>query len=257
MYSQKEFFHISKIHKVVYYAPSRTGQFVYPGVLPTYELMYYVEGETRIKFDGESFAMKPGDLLYLPKGIEGAKYILSSEGPFAIYNIYFDCEDVMPTRPIQIHGKSEEFKWLYEKSYREWFAKREGYYYRILQNIYRILELAGKQQLQYNTKKKFTYLQPAEEYMTSHYCDTDFDYDRMHRLTGLSYSYFKKLFIDKYGIPPLKHITHLRLNRACELLQTGMFQVSQVAEMCGYDNVYYFSNVFKKYMGVSPKQYKE
>jgi len=88
MYTQKEFFHISKIHKVVYYAPSRTGQFVYPGVLPTYELMYYAEGETRIQFDGESFAMKPGDLLYLPKGIEGAKYILSSEGPFALYNIY-------------------------------------------------------------------------------------------------------------------------------------------------------------------------
>lgn len=257
MYTKKDFFHISKIHKVVYYAPNRTGQYVYPGTLPTYELMYYAEGETRIQFGEECFHMRAGDLLYLPKGVEDAKYVLSSEGYFAVYNIYFDSPDDLPTRPMQIHGKSEEFKWLYERSYREWFAKKEGYYYRILQNFYHILELVNKQQLQYNTKQKFAYLAPAEEYMTSHYCDADFDYDRMHKLAGLSYSYFKKLFIDKYGIPPLKHITHLRINRACELLQTGMFQISQIAEMCGYDNVYYFSNVFKKYMGVSPKQYKE
>ncbi len=57
--------------------------------------------------------------------------------------------------------------------------------------------------------------------------------------------FIKKLFIDKYGMPPIKYVTHLKVNRACELIQTGMFSISEIAELCSYENVYYFSNVFK------------
>ena len=188
MLFENEQLHISKISKIVYYAPKGHTNYIYPGKLPTYELMYYVKGETRLTFNGETFYMKPGDLLYLPKGIEEAEYTVAVKEEFALYNIYFDTADNISKNPVQIHGKSDEFKRIYEKLYREWFAKRDGYYYRSMQNIFRILELVNKQQLQYNTKQKFSYLIPAEEYMAEHYCDVDFDYDKLRELSGLSYS---------------------------------------------------------------------
>ena len=92
--------------------------------------------------------------------------------------------------------------------------------------------------------------------MSRHYHDVKFDYENLISLSGLSYSYFKKLFIDKYGCPPVKYITKLKINRACELLMTGKFSISEIANLCGFENVYYFSNVFKKHTGVSPKNYK-
>ncbi len=55
---------------------------------------------------------------------------------------------------------------------------------------------------------------------------------------------------------PVKYITQLRVEKAKELLITNRYKVSEIAEMCGFENVYYFSNVFKKQVGVSPKTYK-
>ena len=43
---------------------------------------------------------------------------------------------------------------------------------------------------------------------------------------------------------------------SCSDVFTGAVYELEVAELCGFENVYYFSNVFKKYKGVSPKNYK-
>ena len=42
---------------------------------------------------------------------------------------------------------------------------------------------------------------------------------------------------------------------AAELLSSGKFSVSDTAAATGYENVYYFSSAFKKYMGISPSVY--
>ena len=45
------------------------------------------------------------------------------------------------------------------------------------------------------------------------------------------------------------------IDYAKELLVTNHQSVAKIAEMCGFSNTYYFSNVFKKQTGVSPSQY--
>ena len=47
-----------------------------------------------------------------------------------------------------------------------------------------------------------------------------------------------------------------RMRRARSLLVGTTYSISQIAEKCGFDNVYYFSNVFKKAYGVSPNKYR-
>ena len=246
---------VSEIRNIVFYSPEQGERYSYPGCLPTYELLYYTKGEAYLYFGGKSFHVKSGDVLYLPKGIHNAEYSVTVKEKFALYNIYFDCNEPLPNEPLRIRTKSKEIESLYEKMYRDWFSKRDGYHFKILQRFYRLAELLHKEQLGYSTPTKTALLAPAEAYMSLHYCDADFDYKCLTDQTGLSYSYFKKLFFDKYGMTPVKYITHLRINRACELLQTKMFSVTKVAELCGFDNVYYFSNVFKKSKGISPKNY--
>ena len=91
--------------------------------------------------------------------------------------------------------------------------------------------------------------------MIENYYKNSFNCDELVKLSGISYSYFKKIFIGKYGCPPVKYITRLRVERAKELLRTKRFTVSEISDMCGFENVYYFSNVFKKITGVSPRNY--
>ena len=73
---------------------------------------------------------------------------------------------------------------------------------------------------------------------------------------GISESYLKKIFIKKFGISPIKYIIQLKINYACDLFRSELYTVSQIAQMCGYDNVYYFSRQFKEYTGVTPTEFK-
>lgn len=255
MLFENEHFNISKIYNVVNYAPKEHQIYKYPGKLPTYELMYYISGETTLTFGGKSFEMMPGSVLYLPKGLDNNEFYVSVKKDFALYNIYFDTNDPLPQTAIQIPTMYEEFGSSYEKIYRTWVGKRDGYYYKTMSLAYGIFHQVRQAQMRYTPGSKLSQLAAVEEYIASHYCDTSFDFDRLPELSGLSYSYFKKLFIDKFGCPPVKYVNRLKIKRACELLQTKRFSISEIAKLCGYENVYYFSNVFKKQTGVSPKNY--
>ena len=138
---------------------------------------------------------------------------------------------------FHICSVSNEVGDVYEKLHNEWLAKQDGYYFKSVQDFYRILELIKKHRRKYNTKANFRCLAAAEDYISCHYYKTDFKYEKLHALSGVSYSYFNKLFNDKYGMPPVKFVTHLKIKRACELLISGTFTVTQVSEMCGFESV--------------------
>ena len=256
MFFEKGPITVTKINNVVNFDPKGLRLHTFKAVLPTYEILYFYKGKADVRFLGKDIHLEPGDMLYLPKGVENDAYTMNITEEAGLYNVYFDTPDAMPKEPIKIKAKNKSVEGLYEKVYRAWLQKRQGYYYYSMQQVYAILETVEKTEGQYFADRKGNLLLNAENYIAERYCDMQFDYQRLAECSGLSYSYFKKLFVEKHGCPPVKYINHLKIERACELLQAGKFSVSEVAELCGFENVYYFSNVFKKYKGVSPKNYK-
>ncbi len=73
---------------------------------------------------------------------------------------------------------------------------------------------------------------------------------------NLSTSHFTYLFRKGTGMSPLDYFIHLKLQKACLLLHTTDVKIRQVAADLGYDDPYYFSRLFKKYLNISPKQYR-
>ena len=74
-------------------------------------------------------------------------------------------------------------------------------------------------------------------------------------LSGLSARRFGELFRMNFDITPNRYIVLRRVGFAGELLRSKSFSVSEVAEICGFCDVYYFSRVFKIETGVSPKDW--
>ncbi|MBQ4527143.1 MAG: helix-turn-helix transcriptional regulator [Clostridia bacterium] len=74
---------------------------------------------------------------------------------------------------------------------------------------------------------------------------------------ALSGFLFKKLFIGKFAMPPSVYIIQMKINCASDFLRSGQYSITQVAELCGYENVCYFSRQFKKYVGISPSVFVE
>lgn len=69
---------------------------------------------------------------------------------------------------------------------------------------------------------------------------------------GLSESRFGHLFTAQVGETPVEHLERLRLERAWRLLLQTNLKVGEIASICGYANIHYFSNRFTAYYGVRP-----
>ena len=60
-----------------------------------------------------------------------------------------------------------------------------------------------------------------------------------------------------FGITPMKYFAHMRAKHAAKLLKTTEMSITQVAAATGFSDMYYFIKYFERYMGISPKQYRE
>lgn len=72
----------------------------------------------------------------------------------------------------------------------------------------------------------------------------------------ISRSYIKKLFAQYKQTGAMHFLISMKIAKAKDYLRESDKNVSQIAEMLGYDNVYYFCNQFKKLEGMSPLEYR-
>lgn len=73
----------------------------------------------------------------------------------------------------------------------------------------------------------------------------------------LNAAYFSKLFKDSTGGTFINYLTQYRISMAVELMKDPSLKIYEIASSVGYENVQYFTKVFKSVKGVSPYIYKE
>ncbi len=66
-------------------------------------------------------------------------------------------------------------------------------------------------------------------------------------------TYLRKMFKSEMDMTLSEYITQVRMQEAKRLITTTDEKLSTVAENVGYGDVSYFSNVFKKFYGISPR----
>ena len=81
--------------------------------------------------------------------------------------------------------------------------------------------------------------------------------EQLADLVHLSKSYFMSCFKKAVGIGAIEHLTHLRINAACDALADTGKMISDIAFSCGYSNLSNFNRQFKQIMGCSPKEYRK
>jgi AraC-like DNA-binding protein len=74
-------------------------------------------------------------------------------------------------------------------------------------------------------------------------------------IAGLSISHYSRLFKKYIGLSPIDYLTHLRIDRAKELLVLSDVRIKEVSQNVGYVDELYFSRTFKRIVGVSPSQF--
>ena len=98
-------------------------------------------------------------------------------------------------------------------------------------------------------------MQRCKEHLDENVCDTTLRVSDLATMCGVSEVYFRAEFKKFYGSSHLEYIKKRRIEIARQLLSTGLYNVTQVAERAGFDSISYFSAEFRRLTGETPSHY--
>ena len=93
------------------------------------------------------------------------------------------------------------------------------------------------------------------QYIQSNY-SSELRLELLANIFGYNSAYLGKVFHQYTGENFNNYLDSIRITEAKRLLAMDEYKVYEVAEMVGYTNINYFHNKFKKYVGISPLNYK-
>lgn len=236
------------------------------GVLPAQKkgrysdcFVYILNGKTLYTFDTYTVTSQANGVLYLPKGSRYQMNILTETYTFIFidFDIFREnCEEFRCTFTEKVN--QQQTINLFESMYRIWMSKKTAYYSHCMSGLYKLTaELILAENAKYHAGKSYALLQKSIDYIRDNYQHTDISVAEAASVSGMSTVHFGRLFKSVYHTTPIKYITSLRMERAKELLaHDRQSTVSKISEMCGYSDVFYFSKVFRKELGITPGAYR-
>ena len=93
------------------------------------------------------------------------------------------------------------------------------------------------------------------EYIYEHFSE-DIDFHQHAENLYLSYSHFVHLFTKYTGFSPHKFLLKVRIDKAKDLLMHTQLNICEIATHIGFSDPLYFSRLFRKYLGLSPSDYR-
>lgn len=108
-----------------------------------------------------------------------------------------------------------------------------------------------------HSKKKYSeLLDGARAFIDENYRHDDMSLNMVAAQVNISPSYFSTIFSNEMGQTFVEYLTHVRLEKAKELLMCSNMRTAEIGYEVGYKDSHYFSYIFKKVVGCSPKEYR-
>ncbi|WP_158797584.1 AraC family transcriptional regulator [Pedobacter sp. L105] len=230
-------------------------------------LIYCLQGKGYYMINNKRFEVHPNQFFLLPATSEYTRYWADEEEPWTIYWVHFTGSiienfntslDIKSLKgPVQIPFNAKALE-IWDNIYQ---SLELGYSIENLCNasfcLYHLIAAFLFYDKHIETKKDNPYDIITSTIVNMKACiDKKLTVEDMAKQHLLSASHFSNLFRKATGMPPIDYFIHLKMQKACQLLYSNETKIKLIAMDLGYDDPYYFSRLFKKYMGLSPEQYK-
>jgi AraC-like DNA-binding protein len=116
-----------------------------------------------------------------------------------------------------------------------------------------LIQLSG--QFSNNDARENNYCELAEKYLDENYM-RDMNITDVADYLDISYSYLSKIFRTIKGITLTDHLNKVRIEKSKEYLENTFLTLNEIAEKVGYNNVQSYQRFFKKYMNITPGDYR-
>ena len=218
----------------------------------TWELVYCTGSCGRFVFDQSELGYQEGDIVIIPPGMPHENL---SEGGFT--NIHLNiAEATLPfQQPVVVHDDANRsILHLFSDTYYHFCGDPErraallpGYGTLIV----RCMTAAN----QHSPRNRL--VEKIEQSIVQNYANAHYELDEILSTMPYCADHLCKLFRAEMGVTPHKYLNNLRLQAAADMLRSTHSDqsISEIAHLCGFINPLYFSRMFKKRYGVSPREY--
>ena len=207
-------------------------------------------GSMQYYFEDRTVTINGGEMIFVPKG-SSYEYKKASEEDTVgtIINVDGEFDGMSPSCYSICDFYDAEYIMYHFADLWE-----QGQRYQCLSLMYGLLAYISKlEALQYSDKKRLNLIEPAVAFLQQHIYDCDLKIDELYRLCGISHTYFRKIFILKFGMSPKNYVTGKRISYAKSIIDSGEFStVKELSTLVGYKDPLYFGKVFKQHYGCSP-----
>lgn len=209
-----------------------------------------LSGTLRYEHNGKTFLSDEQHILVVPKGITYSFVSLTKSTSIVIN---FHAQTPLPTDTfLSIEQTSPYFAGRMEKL---WTFRKASYKLKCMSLLYSFFADHNQPQ-QYMPSDKYALLRPGIHYLREHYTDPQLRDMDMAKAAGISTVYFRKLFVQRFGVPPMKYVRQMRIDRAKMLLSSDLYTtITDVATDSGFSSLYHFSKAFKQETSLSPSEF--
>ncbi len=220
-----------------------------------WEIVLNLEGEGMATSGDTTLPIKRGTVICIPPGTPHTK---AATGGFRDIFIHY------PTLPLPTSGAC---LWFEDEDHRveqllcmihAIYYKKEGSYREITEHLALALEQIVVERV--GAKAVDARVSHIANMAVENFDDPDFSIADEMAKAGYCTDHLRRLFRRAFGESPLEYLITLRVNYAKKLLRENdclRYTVAQIAAMAGFSDISYFSRIFKKRTGVSPRAYMQ
>lgn len=213
------------------------------------------------EIDGKRFEGKSGDCILHKPNSYIAHGPLSEHTSFVNDWIHFTYSEedaaflqILPTDKLIPMNDGKIFERLLTEITEESLLKDEYSKRIVSDNVYRMLVLLLRADEEKDENPLCLQFKEIRTYVMNHISEK-WTLESMAKLSGYSVSRFCALYTEFFDTSPLNDLLEARLKTAKRLLALQSYKIGDVAQMCGFTSIHYFSKFFKNHTGKSPNEY--
>ncbi len=242
---------ITQIRSIHTYTPDQTEWDSLPRTC--HMLAYQYGGSFIHTTEKKELITHTGSLLFLHKRDPYHVRALTT-GDFMV--VSFQAED-MPESFCLDCGSTPQIEQAFHRLYTYRHLHIPGNDYHCASVLYEVFAwIRHMQEVNGKDPDKTQKIRSVHAYIGEHYDDPALCTDALAEHCGISSKYMRTLFRTVYGTSPRQFLIQTRTQVAMRLLTGSDASIAQIAQAVGIPDVYYFSRLFKKQIGMTPQEYR-
>ena len=170
----------------------------------------------------------------------------------------FTCAEALdiPSFVVDCTGQTQ-LPALFEKAHIDWLCHSAQHRSVAFANLYNaIVRFNGFYDKKYLSSGTRERLDKVVSYIYAN-LDKSLTLPQLSQIAGVSDRRLRTIFQETYRMSPQQYIMKARMQTACGYIKTDLYSLQEVAELVGFEDIYYFNRCFKKQIGASPRQYQK